>query len=183
MLSIFQLTFHTLFYFSSDLWLNEGFASFMEYLCVDHLFPEYEIWSQFVTDSYIPALELDALHNSHPIEVQVGHPSEIDEIFDDISYFKGSAVIRMLHHFIGDEVFFHNFCEKLILFYFYSQLFRKGINLYLSRHSYKNTITDDLWAALEEVSSKPVGALMSNWTKQKGFPLISVSIKLKLYSN
>jgi puromycin-sensitive aminopeptidase len=88
----------------SDLWLNEGFASFIEYLCVDHLFKEYSIWSQFVTDVYIKALELDALNNSHAIEVPVSHPSEIDEIFDEISYDKGAAVIRMLHRFIGDEV-------------------------------------------------------------------------------
>jgi puromycin-sensitive aminopeptidase len=141
----------------THLWLNEGFASFIEYLCVDHLFPEYQIWTQFVADTYMPALDLDALHNSHPIEVPVGHPSEIDEIFDSISYNKGAAVIRMLHRFIGDE------------------LFRKGMNSYLSRHSYKNTMTEDLWAALEEASSKPVGAVMSTWTKQKGFPVISVS--------
>ncbi len=57
-----------------------------------------------MADVYTEALELDALHNSHPIEVPVGHPSEIDEIFDDISYNKGATVIRMLHKFIGDEV-------------------------------------------------------------------------------
>ena len=90
--------------FGSDLWLNEGFASFMEYLCVDHLLPEYQIWMQYVSHTFLPALELDALHNSHPIEVPIGHPSEVNEIFDEISYNKGSAVIRMLHRFIGDEV-------------------------------------------------------------------------------
>ena len=88
----------------THLWLKEGFASFIEFLCVDHLFNEYDIWTQFVTDVYTRALDLDALHNSHPIEVPVGHPSEIDEIFDDISYNKGASVIRMLHQFIGDDV-------------------------------------------------------------------------------
>jgi len=88
----------------THLWLNEGYASFVEFLCVEHLFPEYDIWTQFVTDTYIRALELDALNNSHPIEIPVGHPSEIDEIFDDISYNKGASVIRMLHNFIGDQV-------------------------------------------------------------------------------
>ena len=67
-------------------------------------FPSINIWTQFVADCLMLALELDALHNSHPIEVPVGHPSEIDEIFDDISYDKGASVIRMLHHFVGDEV-------------------------------------------------------------------------------
>ena len=88
----------------TNLWLNEGYASFTEYLATDFLFPDYKIWSQFVTDSFVPALELDALKSSHPIEVPVGHPSEVDEIFDDISYNKGASIIRMLHDWIGDDV-------------------------------------------------------------------------------
>lgn len=141
----------------THLWLNEGYASFVEFLCVHHLFPAYDIWTQFVTDMYTHALQLDCLRNSHPIEVPVGHPSEIDEIFDEISYNKGASVIRMLHHYIGDEDF------------------RKGMNLYLTRHQYKNTKTEDLWAALEEASSKPVAQVMSTWIKQMGFPVVSVS--------
>lgn len=145
-----------------------GYASFVEYLCVDELFPNYHIWTQFVTQTYTRALELDGLHNSHPIEVPVGHPSEVDEIFDDISYSKGASVIRMLHRFLGDEAF------------------RAGMSLYLNRHKFGNTQTEDLWydtlldgfssanpmfvrrAALEEASKKPVGAVMTTWTKQKG---------------
>ena len=61
----------------------------MEYLAVDHLLPEYNIWEQFITSAFTSALGLDALHNSHPIQVQVNHPSEIEEIFDQISYEKG----------------------------------------------------------------------------------------------
>ncbi|XP_055910052.1 puromycin-sensitive aminopeptidase [Eupeodes corollae] len=140
----------------THLWLNEGYASFVEFLCVNHLFPEYDIWTQFVTDMYTRALELDSLKNSHPIEVPVGHPSEIDEIFDEISYNKGASVIRMLHHYIGDEDF------------------RKGMNIYLTRHQYKNTSTEDLWTALQEASSKPVADVMSSWIKLKGFPVVSV---------
>lgn len=145
----------------THLWLNEGYASFVEFLCVHHLFPEYDIWTQFVTDMYTRALELDSLKNSHPIEVPVGHPSEIDEIFDEISYNKGASVIRMLHDYIGEEDF------------------RKGMNLYLTRHQYSNTVTEDLWLALQEASSKNVGAVMSSWTKYKGFPVISVDSEQK----
>uniref|UniRef100_A0A3B5Q3Y7 Aminopeptidase n=1 Tax=Xiphophorus maculatus TaxID=8083 RepID=A0A3B5Q3Y7_XIPMA len=87
----------------THLWLNEGFASWIEYLCVDHCFPEYDIWTQFVSADYTRALDLDALDSSHPIEVNVGHPSEVDEIFDAISYSKGASVIRMLHNYIGDK--------------------------------------------------------------------------------
>ncbi|KAI9588021.1 puromycin-sensitive aminopeptidase isoform X1 [Glossina fuscipes] len=140
----------------THLWLNEGYASFVEFLCVNHLFPEYDIWTQFVTDMYTRALELDSLKNSHPIEVPVGHPCEIDEIFDEISYNKGASVIRMLHDYIGEADF------------------RKGMNVYLTRHQYKNTCTEDLWAALQEASSKPVAEVMSTWIKLKGFPVVSV---------
>uniref|UniRef100_A0A4W3J228 Aminopeptidase n=1 Tax=Callorhinchus milii TaxID=7868 RepID=A0A4W3J228_CALMI len=140
----------------THLWLNEGFASWIEYLCVDHCFPEYDIWTQFVSADYTRALELDALDNSHPIEVKVGHPAEVDEIFDAISYSKGASVIRMLHDYIGDEDF------------------RKGMNLYLTKFQNKNAATEDLWDCLEKVSGKPIDAVMSSWTKQMGFPLIYV---------
>ncbi|KAK5617578.1 hypothetical protein CRENBAI_003359 [Crenichthys baileyi] len=107
----------------THLWLNEGFASWIEYLCVDHCFPEYDIWTQFVSADYTRALDLDALDSSHPIEVNVGHPSEVDEIFDAISYSKGASVIRMLHNYIGDEDF------------------RKGMNAYLLKFQHKNAST------------------------------------------
>lgn len=141
----------------THLWLNEGYASFMEYLCVDALFPEYEIWKRFVSIDYGQAMILDALHNSHPIEVPVANLAEINEIFDEISYKKGSSIIRMLHNWLGDDNF------------------RKGMTLYLNRHKYQNAQTDDLWVALGDASSKPVQEVMTSWTKQKGFPVISVS--------
>ena len=93
--------------------LNEGFASWIEYLCVDYCLPEFDIWTDFVTSDYCRALELDGLKNSHPIEVEVRSPAEVDEIFDAISYSKGASTIRMLHAYIGDEVCFR---EEKILF-------------------------------------------------------------------
>ncbi|KAG1652085.1 Puromycin-sensitive aminopeptidase [Nymphon striatum] len=145
----------------THLWLNEGFATFMEFLCVDNVLPEYNIWTQFVTDMFTVALELDSLKNSHPIEVPVGSPSEIDEIFDTISYNKGASVIRMLHNFIGDKHF------------------RDGLHNYLTKFSFGNTLTEDLWDALELCSEQPIGKIMQSWTKQTGFPLISVSAVTK----
>ena len=142
----------------THLWLNEGFATFMEYLCVNHIFPEYDIWSQFTTDSHMAALQLDALQNSHPVEVPVMRSSEIDEIFDDISYHKGSAIIRMLYIYIGDDCF------------------RRGMEQYLNKFAYKNAVTEDLWDSLESASQKPVRRLMSGWTSQKGFPWLSASV-------
>ena len=99
---------------------------------------------------------IPALKNSHPIEVEVGHPSEVDEIFDNISYNKGASVIRMLHDFIGRDAF------------------KTGMQHYLTTYSYKNTSTEDLWASLETASGKPVGKVMTTWTSQMGFPIVHV---------
>ena len=142
-----------------ELWLKEGFASFMMYLAVDNLFPEYNIWQQFMVKSYSRAIDLDALHNSHPIEVPVYHPREVEEIFDAISYEKGASVIRMLYHYLGADVF------------------QTGMHSYLSKWAYGAAATDDLWQSLEEASKKPVRSIMSTWTKQKGFPVIHVAVR------
>ena len=84
--------------------LNEGFASWIEYLCVDHCEPTFDIWTHFVATDFLYALWLDSLKTSHSIEVTVNSPSEINEIFDAISYCKGASTIRMLHDYIGDDV-------------------------------------------------------------------------------
>lgn len=143
----------------TDLWLNEGFASWMEYLAVNDYRPEWELWTQFAVDDQQLALKMDSLEHTHPIEVEVGHPDEIRTIFDVISYQKGASVIHMLHDFLGDEAF------------------RDGLRHYLKTHAYGNTNTIDLWQALEDVSKKPVKEFMHAWTAQKGFPLLSVSQK------
>eukprot|EP01094_Clydonella_sp_ATCC50884_P018431 TRINITY_DN3410_c0_g1_i1.p1 TRINITY_DN3410_c0_g1~~TRINITY_DN3410_c0_g1_i1.p1 ORF type:complete len:545 (+),score=171.06 TRINITY_DN3410_c0_g1_i1:258-1892(+) len=143
----------------TSLWLNEGFASWIEYLCVDHCFPEWDIWTQFLYQDMARALSLDALESSHPVEVPVGHPAEVDEIFDIISYSKGCSLIRTLHGFLGEEAF------------------RKALKAYLTKHKYANTVTEDLWAALDEASGEEVGVLMDGWTKKMGYPLLSVTRK------
>ncbi|CAG0887114.1 unnamed protein product [Darwinula stevensoni] len=142
----------------TDLWLKEGFATFMEFLSIDRLYPEFHIWDQFVEDAFNPALEMDALENSHPVEVQVENPAQVHEIFDNISYSKGAAIIRMLHDFLSDEPF------------------SNGLQSYLAKNKYGNTQTDNLWEALEGSSSVPVAAMMSTWTRQKGFPVISATL-------
>jgi puromycin-sensitive aminopeptidase len=142
----------------TDLWLNEGFASWIEYLAVDHLFPEWQMWTQFAVDEQHRALKLDALEHTHPIEVPVNHPDEIRTIFDTISYSKGASVIHMLHEYLGAEPF------------------RNGLRHYLETHKYGNTDTVDLWKALEEISGKPVQNFMNAWTTQPGFPLLLADI-------
>jgi puromycin-sensitive aminopeptidase len=143
----------------TDLWLNEGFASYMETFCVDKMFPEWHMWDLYLAGRYTHALRLDSLSNSHPIEIEVNHPNEINEIFDEVSYAKGGAMIRQLSEYIGED----KFCD--------------GLHHYLKKHSYKNTNTIDLWKAFEKVSHKPVNKIMSAWTKETGYPLITLSKK------
>lgn len=125
-------------------------------MSIGQLYPEMETWSSFVADILGPALELDALDSSHPIEVEVGHPSEVSEIFDNITYNKGASIIRMLHSFIGPENF------------------KNGLRHYLNQYQYGNATTPNLWESLGKVSGEKVGDVMSTWTKQKGFPVLEV---------
>ncbi len=141
----------------TDLWLNEGFASYMENFCINSLFPKWNVWDLNLAGRYTLALHLDSLNNSHPIEIKVNHPDEINEIFDIVSYAKGSAIIRMLAEYLGKEKF------------------RNGLRFYLKKHSYKNTKTIDLWEAFEKISKKPVKKIMNTWTKQTGYPLVTFS--------
>ncbi len=143
----------------THLWLNEGFASYIEYLAVDHIFPEWDIWTQFVNMDHSRALELDGLQNTHPIEVEVHNPTEISEIFDAVSYSKGASIIRMLAEYLGEDVF------------------RKGLHIYLKKHSFGNASTGDLWNALEKVSGKPVGKIMKSWTQEAGYPVLKLEDK------
>ena len=139
-----------------DLWLNESFASWMGTKSVDWLFPEWEMWTQFVNMDTNRALSLDGLKNSHPIEQEVKNPAEVSQLFDAISYSKGGSVLRMLENFLGPEVF------------------RGGLYRYLKGHEYGNARTHDLWASLEEESGLPVTSIMDSWVLQTGYPVLQV---------
>jgi puromycin-sensitive aminopeptidase len=144
----------------THLWLNESFASYIEYLAIDSIFPKWDVWTLSYNNEFGSslALKLDALKSTHPIEVTVRHPSEIGEIFDEISYYKGSAVIQMLEGYLGEKDF------------------RNGLRYYLKKHSYKNTETIHLWEAFEKISKKPITDLIKNWIKKGGYPVIHADI-------
>lgn len=89
----------------SDLWLNEGFASYMEFVGLDALEPEWRMNDQFVVSKLQSVFQLDSLSSSHKISVEVGNPDEVAELFDNISYDKGATVIRMMDHFLTTAVF------------------------------------------------------------------------------
>ncbi len=148
-----------------NLWLNEGFASWMGSKCTAHFNPDWEVWlrkntprnpARRVGSGKEQAMESDARSTTHPVQVPVATEAEANSIFDDISYKKGESVIRMLESFLGEGVF------------------RDGIRKYVDAHKYSNSTTADLWNALGEASGKPVGEIAAGWTEQPGFPIVKV---------
>ncbi|KAL8741107.1 MAG: hypothetical protein Q9190_006252 [Brigantiaea leucoxantha] len=141
----------------SELWLNEGFATWVGWLAIDHFYPDFQVWSQFVAEGVQSSQQLDSLRASHPIEVPVKNALEIDQIFDAISYLKGSSVIRMLSSHLGVETFL------------------QGVSQYLKEHKYGNATTNDLWSALSKASGKDVNTFMDVWIRKIGFPVLTVA--------
>ena len=142
-----------------DLWLNEGFASYMEYKGVANYHPEWEMEAQFLYQDLQDVMDLDSQLNSHPIVQDVKNPNQITELFDRISYGKGASVLRMLENFMGAEEF------------------RLGVHKFLENHKYGHAVTADLWRALESVSSKnlPIQKIMDTWTRQMGYPVLNIT--------
>ncbi|HEX8727126.1 MAG TPA: M1 family metallopeptidase [Ktedonobacterales bacterium] len=140
-----------------DLWLNEAFASWMAYHAVDTLRPQYRVWDE-VQGGTDQARAADSLASSHPIYNPVETPRAVMENFDTITYEKGGAVLRMVHDFLGDE------------------LFRAGLRAYMAEFAESNATGADLWRHLEKASNQPVSAMMESWILQAGHPLIDVAL-------
>src|SRR6266545_4740468 len=148
-----------------NLWLNEGFASWMGTKCTAHFNPQWEVWMRRETPrdptrrigiAKEAAMEGDARSSTHPIQQPVATEAEANSAFDDITYKKGQSFLRMLESFLGEEVF------------------RDGIRRYIAEHQYSNATTADLWNALSEASKKPIGEIAAGWTEQPGFPVVKV---------
>lgn len=139
-----------------NLWLNEGFASWMAAKATERFHPEWRPYLDGIVERE-SVLNLDARKTTHPIQMRVDNEEQAAAAFDAITYVKGQGFLRMLENYVGESKF------------------RKGIRAYMARHQYSNTTSADLWAALEAASGKPVGKLAADWTTQPGFPLISVS--------
>ncbi|KAB0800625.1 hypothetical protein PPYR_05232 [Photinus pyralis] len=148
----------------TDLWLNEGFATHMAALAVHNLFPEWNSLSHETVSNMLSVFSLDALKSSHPVSVTVANPKEINEIFDIISYKKGSFLLHMIRNFLSEKTF------------------KNGVTHYLNKHKFSNAEQDDLWQALTEqahedaslLSHLTVKEIMDTWTLQTGFPLVTV---------
>uniref|UniRef100_A0A673C104 Aminopeptidase n=1 Tax=Sphaeramia orbicularis TaxID=375764 RepID=A0A673C104_9TELE len=167
----------------NDLWLNEGFAKFMEYISLDITYPELQV-DDFFLGKCFEAMEVDSLSSSHPVSTPVENPTQIQEMFDDVSYDKGACILNMLRDFLTPEAF------------------EIGIIRYLKRYSYQNTVNSHLWESLTDVSKAvwwtgfcskrnlqsgaskwfsgdelDVRAIMDTWTLQEGFPLVTVEVR------
>uniref|UniRef100_A0A8C6PSX8 Aminopeptidase n=1 Tax=Nothobranchius furzeri TaxID=105023 RepID=A0A8C6PSX8_NOTFU len=162
----------------NDLWLNEGFAKFMEFISLDITYPELHV-DDFFLNKCFEAMEVDSLSSSHPVSTPVENPTQIQEMFDDVSYDKGACILNMLRDFLTPEAF------------------EIGIIRYLKRYSYQNTVNSHLWESLTDVSDEWVcfvcfgplndcknerlrtghQAIMDTWTLQEGFPLVTVEVK------
>src|SRR6185503_13934421 len=130
-----------------NLWLNEGFASWMGTKATDRFNPDWHVWTR-AAGAKEHAMALDARATTHPIQQPVINESQAAEAFDEITYQKGQSFIRMLESYLGEEPF------------------REGIRCYMARHKFGNTTTADLWAALAEISGRPVHEFAANWTEQ-----------------
>ncbi len=137
-----------------NLWLNEGFASWMGTKATDHFNPGWQVWlrANRARETVMPQ---DARRTTHPIQTPVRDEAGANSAFDDITYVKGQGFLRMLETHLGEEKF------------------RAGMRLYMKRHQLSNTTTQDLWAALEEGSGQPVRGIAEAWTEQPGFPVLT----------
>jgi aminopeptidase N len=148
-----------------NLWLNEGFASWMGSKCTAHFNPQWEVWlsrklprdpTRRAGIAREAAMEGDARSTTHPIQQPVATEAEANSAFDDITYKKGQSFLRMLESFVGENIF------------------RDGIRRYIAAHKYSNTTTADLWKALAEISNRNVAEIAAAWTEQPGFPIVNV---------
>ncbi|XP_043095047.1 leucyl-cystinyl aminopeptidase isoform X2 [Puntigrus tetrazona] len=141
----------------NDLWLNEGFATYMQYMSIQNVFPGLDIDTEFLNVRF-KALAKDALNSSHPVSTVVSNPEQVEEMFDSVSYEKGASILLMLNAVLTDVEF------------------QKGVSEYLQKYNLSNTESEDLWNSLSQVSEQnlSVSEMMNTWTVHKGFPLVTV---------
>ena len=143
-----------------DIWLNEGFASWMDLKATDHFNPDWHVWLRSADAKYA-AMSGDARLTTHPVQQHLTSPGQIDQAFDNITYDKGANVIRMVETYLGPDAF------------------QRGIQAYIGAHKYSNTTTADLWNALSKASGQNVTRIAGSFTDQPGFPLVTASAACK----
>jgi puromycin-sensitive aminopeptidase len=137
------------------IWLNEAFASLMEVIASEATYPEFKLWNEMNQDRS-RGFGVDSLKSSRPVEFEVKSPEEAEEMFDVLTYQKGSTVLRMFETFIGEESF------------------KEGVRNYLNKYEYKNTHSSDLWNELTNSSSYNLSEILPTWIKQEGYPIVKI---------
>lgn len=143
-----------------DLWLNESFASVMEYYATDELYPEFQVWQDFFTNDAIVAFRRDALPGVQPVQQDVQNPAEIATLFDSaIVYAKGARLVLMLMRLMGEDQFY------------------RGMHDYFQKHQYHNAVADDLWRALQPYADFDIKPFMDAWIMQPGYPVLTKKLE------
>ncbi|KAJ8960401.1 hypothetical protein NQ318_013681, partial [Aromia moschata] len=149
----------------NDLWLKEGFATYLEYFGVNHAEPKWKIVDEFLPSETERAMAIDALESSRPISFEVKNGKQIRQAFDEISYAKGACIIRMMNHFLGETVF------------------KNGLINFLKTYQGRNADRQDLFSSLTEEAHKAgvllpnetVRIIMDTWTGRAGFPVVTAT--------
>lgn len=144
----------------NDIWLNEGFATWMAWKPLEQWKPEWNIKQQEIQET-LGALNADSLDSIRPIRQNADTPADIQALFDGIAYQKAASVLRMVEAYVGPE------------------MFQKGVNAYLEKHKYANATAEDFWNQITESSGKPVDKIMAAFTEQPGAPLVEVKNECK----
>lgn len=142
-----------------DLWLNESFANMMEYVAIDAIEPDWNVWELFQTTDVPAALQRDATDGVQSVHVNVENPAEIDALFDSaIVYAKGARMLVMMRALVGDDAL------------------RKGLKNYFAAHKYNNAKGADLWNAVGDAAGMDVASIMNTWLEQPGYPVVTASV-------
>jgi hypothetical protein len=142
-----------------DLWLNEGFARYMEFFCLDKIRPDLNAWDHFFEDIYLPALATDESMMTHSIEKECISQEYIMEVFDEISYSKGACIVNMLASYLGEDVF------------------KQAINTFIREYRYKSIKSQNLWDVIYKLTGNDVTMIMKTWLSQKGHPKVSLTLE------
>jgi pyroglutamyl-peptidase II len=149
-----------------DIWLNEGFAKWMEFVYTDKIYPEWNLHEQFIAQRWLAVMQNDAISFSHPVNMKIRHNKHLMNIFDAITYSKGSSLLRMMRNFMSNETF------------------DRGISKYLKKHLYSTATQKDLWQSLEQQmlidhvqlpDRMNLSDIMSTWTDQMGYPYVEIN--------
>jgi aminopeptidase N len=139
-----------------DLWLNEGFARWMQTFAADELHPEWETGLR-AAGIFETGKDADAMPSTHPVVQPVYTADQAEQAFDSITYDKGAAIISMLNAYVGRDEF------------------RDGVRRYMHAHAYGNTVDSDLWQLIQDAVGKPIDGIEHDFTRQEGVPLVRVA--------